>query len=1118
MSQNSIGTPGQDALAGIEAMLDVLDGDPFAALAKLADKMDPGSVKRRLAILINSDHIADAVAEVRRHEMSETWIDLAIFVLAATGAADDASTRLEWAQVNSKLPISHRCAIGYSDGTLKWAFRNRRKDTSIVPGSLNEDETQNLRRVAEVLDMASLPILAKKSTDTELEAQVLMRLLDVSYLLESRDKANRAVAALLMRKPVPIKAAQAVVQEIAEPTADILDRLWSEHGESFKPRFLACLIQARTLRDISGAKKRALALTGLARSSDDKDELSQLLYELSGDEETGNNPELLEAAAELIGPQSSLMAQFRADTFLRENNVAAALDIINSAGDQSDPKWMRLNAIAALKDGRPIEALTLMRSMADVAPDPDLFRLMSDVARNNKREADEIYALERWLHLSPGAHVARRRIAWLYAQRDDYENAASQLEVLHAQLPSDTEVTVNLAICYGFSGLHDKALAVLVGKGVDTNDFAIVKARVQIFQSQGRFQEAFNVVQDVRERYWDDPQFVSIFMTVCHAADREKEAHQALTRMIELKEKGLVDDKTMHTVSLDNLKEMMSGVAKRDEAIKRFVLEGKLPWLLAAEAERESPYWAWQLRTQSLAWLYDHPLNRVTFSIYATNGFRVLHNRDAEAALTRIECPPIKTEVIADLSALITLHSLGILEKAADYFGTIAIPARYRRQHMADMQKLFPHQLSQKRTAEQLKLAINNKQINVEGPNLGNPALPVLNEYQEAEEAVTSVYRLVDLFESLHDSGCISDAQRDEVNAVAHKPLNTTGEIPPLNLGIRLRIDDLTLGTIAGCGLLDTVIAHFEVYVSQEDSDSIMSRARTYKALSFAQEQQTSLWEIINANIDAPKRFRFVSIAEDLAGTEDQLLDEGIAIAAFQASKQKAMPLLADDRVIQTLLLNEWKENPKGAFGTDCLVPQLAEAGVLTLDEAVDCLLKLIDWRYKFVLFSAKELKHLADRYRSHPPGLALRRVAIYVHDCMRDEGLFAGAEPVTPPVSIAIRMYQSWIQNIAEFMMDIWLDESIKEELALRWTNWAVKEFMPSPPFNLDPRMQSSLASLTPRTAITRALIRSSTAQGGGSSQLNERAYRGLRAMTSDFSLSDAEYLKIVASVVNAN
>ena len=89
-------------------------------------------------------------------------------------------------------------------------------------------------------------------------------------------------------------------------------------------------------------------------------------------------------------------------------------------------------------------------------------------------------------------------------------------------------------------------------------------------------------------------------------------------------------------------------------------------------------------------------------------------------------------------------------------------------------------------------------------------------------------------------------------------------------------------------------------------------------------------------------------------------------------------------------------------------------------------------------------------------------------------------------------------------------MDETFDEASAGELTDWAIGEFLPSPPQVLDDRLQSVIASLTPRTVITRALIRSTK------SHRLERANRGLRRMSAALGMSEMEYLQIVAGVMN--
>jgi hypothetical protein len=243
---------------------------------------------------------------------------------------------------------------------------------------------------------------------------------------------------------------------------------------------------------------------------------------------------------------------------------------------------------------------------------------------------------------------------------------------------------------------------------------------------------------------------------------------------------------------------------------------------------------------------------------------------------------------------------------------------------------------------------------------------------------------------------------------------------------------------------------------------------------------------------------------------EDGGPDKNTALAAIRFAQLHRLPLLADDRVSQSVVLNDDKSNATAAFGTDSVVLALVEAKELTPLEAAHLFLRLIEWRYRFLLVPPALMKALADQYRSHPPGVGMRQLATYVHDCMRDPGLFGGLEPTTPPISIAVRLYQSWIHNISELVMDLWTDDSIGDATAEEFTAWAMSEFLPSPPRTADERMQASVASLTPLTVLSRALIR-----GSGSKNF-KRVNRGLRAIARALGINESQYVAYVAQVAH--
>src|SRR5205807_286699 len=132
-------------------------------------KTDPDCVRRRLAILINSGRIDDAAVEARTHLKSETWIDLAVFSLAAIGADVEAEEYLDWAKSLPKVIFWQRSAIGYYDGSMHRTLRSRSEGERIVPGTLSPAEQEIIQRASEIVEVTCAPALTSGRVDSELD-------------------------------------------------------------------------------------------------------------------------------------------------------------------------------------------------------------------------------------------------------------------------------------------------------------------------------------------------------------------------------------------------------------------------------------------------------------------------------------------------------------------------------------------------------------------------------------------------------------------------------------------------------------------------------------------------------------------------------------------------------------------------------------------------------------------------------------------------------------------------------------------------------------------------------------------------------------------------------------
>jgi tetratricopeptide (TPR) repeat protein len=1104
-------TTTDESLLSLEAQIAALRGKPDAALQRLAGRTDPLSIRRRLGILLDLKRFRDVVTELRVVEISERWVDLGACAFAAAGDTAEANRYLDWARAQKNPNLAHRTAAFFVDGMMHWAFRDRPEGTHLVPGAISKSERQALLEIVQGIESLCNYALARGSVETEVESQVLLKYFDVLFLLGDRSKASIVFELLLTRIPIPIRLGQAVLQGFGSASRQFVDRLWEEHPESFRARMFSCLILARLLGDVTTAGERVVSLKEKAQSKEQREELCELIYELLNDEGPEAFLNVEKITIELLGTDSLLLQLFRADQLRASGNPQEALNLLERIRNENDPRWLRTYANAKLEAGERAEALELLKRLGETVPSPEVFRAIVRLSREQGQIEDERLALERTLALEPQNVSARRRLGMSFANAKEYGEAARQFEMLRGIQPDDEEVIVNLAVSYSFSGDVDRALSVLVpGPGKHELPYRILKTRVQLLRTVGRQNEAFDEFAKAKGAHWDEPEYLVPYMELAYSAGKEDQAHEAVMRLQLLQQQGLVDEKLMRHVSLEEMRGWFEQVAKRHDEIRRYILQGKMTWLAAAEMQGEVPIWAWLLKTQSLAWVWDDPLNRATYSIYATNGFRVFQPAGAASTLQPISCPPRGTPVAVDLSALITLYDLGLLGRAAEYFGTLYVPTVYLSKVIDDAQKLVPHQQSQKDAAQQIVSAADGRQMSVLSTGTANEGdLIWVHEYLDQPDSGRIPFRLRDLFNTMHAAGVLSDDQMVQAMRVAHKPPAANEGISSLAIGCRLLIDGMTLVTLHGLGLIPAVSREFAVHITQSDYDEIAGRKKAFEALERARTKYSELWTSLRNN----PRVRFASTKESLeVDVEMDREDRGVAFAGIAMAKERNLPFLADDRVSQTVVLNDRKNDETAAFGTDTIITQLLESGDITAREAANLLLRLMEWRYRFIVMPPAALKALADQYRAHPPGADLRQVARYVHDCMRDPGLFGGLEPTAPPASIAVRLYQTWSQNIGELLMDVWNDSDILDSYAEELTEWAISEFLPSPPRALDERMQARASSLTQLTVMTTAIIRGS--DGGNFERIN----KGLRSIATALGMEDSEYLATAVRVTGAS
>jgi hypothetical protein len=308
-------------------------------------------------------------------------------------------------------------------------------------------------------------------------------------------------------------------------------------------------------------------------------------------------------------------------------------------------------------------------------------------------------------------------------------------------------------------------------------------------------------------------------------------------------------------------------------------------------------------------------------------------------------------------------------------------------------------------------------------------------------------------------------------------------------------------------GLLDAVVRFYKVVVTP------IARLEIRRRLEAIRDQEETLaWHFDLWNqIRDDGRFTFIhsAVPASMTAKRGDAKDHLSLLGCF-AGQELGIPLLADDRVCQALALTNRPDVEHPAFGTDAFILALAESGQQDEAKAAECIRQLMQWRYRFVLPSAAILKALAAQYRMNPPGQALHEVAEYVHDCMRDTGLFGGPEKTTLKDSMATRLYLTWVTTTTDFLVEVWNDQSFTDESAKRLTDWSIQELLPSLPRVLHGQAKARFSALTARRLISQALLVLARIPQP------RRAADAVKALKEALALPDDEYLRIVTEILN--
>lgn len=1101
---------GESDIESLEAYLLAIEGKPEDALARLAGREDPESLLRRLTIFLDAERFDEAASLVRGRPPHERWCEQAVAALAAVGDFAEADRFVQWAHGQHNPILWPVCLVALARHRFLHALRNRPARTAVLPGELNAAEQEGTRRAVEDVAPLVAAVKAQRRVLTGVDASAVSLAMEFAHFLGDRDKAAALANLLWARTPLPLNYAFAVIRKTIPANPDLPARLRAERGESYEAKRLAAFIEGTLLNRPKEAIKAVDELLAEYPSTDHQRQAAQLLLQLAA-ELPGGEGEVVSARAEqLLGPDSPNARFGEAEALVRAERYADALALLERSPEPEHPAWLDLMAAVRVGEGRPDDAVDLLVKATDLLPAEGLLKKAAAVAARYGRVADAVRLLERLLRAAPDDVGARARLGDLLVRTGRYGQAVEQFRHLRKLEPANPAFGLNEAICLARSlRLEESLRAYDELCAADSPPVLAVVGRAMLLKVMNRAAKGFASLERHKAAFWDHPSFLKAYIDLGYAAKREDDAHNGFLHLHQLQLEGSVGQE-LHAVGIDDLLKLFGQKRENEETLGREVLRGRLPWLLADRLMTEPAVAAFRSRTQPLDWLPEEAIARARLTIYATNGFVVTDSGDGRRWAEPIQAPEPGQPAVVDLSSIITLHRLGLLSAATDYFGECLYPSDYGAASLQDLDRLVLNQPSRYEAAKRVLAAVDAGRIQVASCE----GLPFVHEHRpdNHEPADEHSYAFVDLIGPLKALQLLTDTPAEELANLARHPSGVNDGHPPLSPNDAIRVDLSSLESLQRHDLLGAVTSGLRVHVRPEDVSQLRADVAAWEEREALREQHAALWAAVSS---APK---FVAVphvlppefqaAED-AKRDDTKDDFWLPLFSAFVARERNLPLLVDDRACQMFVHND-RRSAASAFGTDALLAALLRTGRLPADAVADAYLSLMRWRFRFFVVPAEVMVALAKRSLANPPGQPLRRLARYVQDCMRDPGLFAGREPTDPPVTMAGKLFLAWTNAVSEFVVSLWEDPSVPEEAARGVSEWALTECLPAPPLSAGPDARV-LADLQARALLSQALVRSAT------SRQTSRANGALTTIARVFGIGSREYLEELAEVADA-
>lgn len=1039
-------------LLRFRAKLTYLRGDHLKALDILDHIKDPGAISLKIAIMQDEGKWREASDFAHgQPQVHKKWAAQALVSHINAFQNDRALALWNWAK-SQETVTKKACALSYVKSYYA-IIVGEQKSKNI--NKLTDEDLRALGEIQKILYEVFVGVFSE-GPSVGLDAEALEMAILFGHALQRFEECNKAVNHLEKWKPVSLELGRALLRGDIKELKGLANRYLADYGDVYQTQMLAAMLLVEVEKKADAAIQLLLKLLINANRQQREEVVISILI---GAQYSQINVirDAYQAVVNKIGGQHRLAVMLHSVLLARENAVEEARSLIVPLADDNDHIWLQLAASYALQQSEWLTAAAYLHRISELTGQVESYRKEAETWNRAGKIHECIVALEKAHRLLPNDNNITRNLAAVYHGAHRFPDASRVYEEVWKIEPHTSSLCMNYANTLVLSGNISKAIIILkeyLQNAGDSLELHPLLACVHLMHAQGDAEGAMALLPPKWNKYKTDHKYLMAVLKYGYAANKIQEAHKAFTELASMLNRGALPEGVMWSESIDGIKKHIEVSQERDKYIKEQYREGRLPWLLASSWSQPTnhSYWSWVIRTQPLVFS-DSPESVATYSIYSTNSF---HGAQAieHRSLQPIAAAPKGSRIVADMSALITLHRLDVLKLACAYYDKVYLPQIYRAAWVEELARIPHHQPSQFQSRQAILQATEEGLIKVvDGKDI---TLSMLDEYKDAKSNDTPILRIHQLVKWLIAKGKMSSTIRIKLKALRQQPslISDANVNDALKAGMILATP-LTLQTLHEFGLLEEICLSFQILFLQDDINTIKNELRNQKNYDKTGDWFRNLVSVI----ESIPNIEFLPLPSnspdekqndegDLGGDNDMMILYGIGSSVLALKLN--LPLLADDRYCQQSLLNHVKDKLDAAFGSDTLIASLQEDGKITVEQHAAYYLKLIRWRYKFLIPSASLLREMAFRFKEGLPGTDLHEMAVYMQDCMRDPGLYGGSEQVEPPMPMALKMFTVWVDTIAKFIVTLWWDERFSEKEAARLTCWASRYFLPSWPSNI--------------------------------------------------------------------